>query len=162
MTGTTPNFFRRAALLALLVPLALGCASTRPGGEAPEPPPDPNVVEADDVRGRAISRVEEMLRGQVAGVSVYETPRGLIIRIRGASSVYADSDPLFVIDGLPLQLGDDGALVGINPSDIESIRVLKNASETAMYGVRGGNGVVLITTKRPPLPVEEEDVPLRG
>lgn len=145
-----------ARILVLLGVLAAGCASTEPGAGAAEHH-DPNVVEADDFRGRSIARVQEMLRGQVAGVQVFDTPGGLVIRIRGASSVYADSDPLFVIDGLPLQLGDDGVLTGINPQDIESIRVLKNASETAAYGMRGANGVILITTKRPPMPAEDSE-----
>jgi TonB-dependent SusC/RagA subfamily outer membrane receptor len=83
-------------------------------------------------------------------VDVDETPNGLVIRIRGVNTFAGKADPLFVIDGLPLEPGIDGALTGINPQDIASIRVLKNASETAAYGVRGANGVILITTKRPP------------
>ncbi|MDX1530382.1 MAG: TonB-dependent receptor plug domain-containing protein [Rhodothermales bacterium] len=136
-------------LVLLLIGVLAGCASSR---DRTEERSAPDTVEADDLEGRYIARVEEMLRGQVAGVEVHNSPSGLIIRIRGASSVYADSDPLFVIDGLPIQLGASGALTGINPQDIESIRVLKNASDTAAYGVRGANGVVLITTKRPPPP----------
>lgn len=137
-------------LLAALCVLAAGCASSRTHTDDRDR--DPNTVEAGDLEGRYIARVEEMLRGQVAGVEVRNGPTGMVIRIRGASSIYASSDPLFVIDGLPVQLGADGALVGINPRDVETIRVLKNASETAVYGVRGANGVILITTRRPPPP----------
>lgn len=121
---------------------------------------DPNTVQGSDLDGRGIQRVEEMLRGQIAGVSVRQGPNGLIIRIRGSrtfSQSGASNDPLFVVDGLPIELGADGALDGINPRDIETIRVLKNASDTAMYGSRGANGVILITTVRPPPPSTEDE-----
>lgn len=142
----------RLLLFGLLVAGAMGCSSTRYSAPDRDRDRDPNTVEAEDLEGRYIARVQEMLRGQVAGVEVRNSPSGLIIRIRGANSVYANSDPLFVIDGLPIQLGVDGALTGINPQDVASIRVLKSASETALYGSRGANGVVLITTKRPSPP----------
>ena len=138
----------RYALLSVAVLLA-GCA----GSSEPADRGDLDVVEAEDT-ARTVRRVENMLRGQVAGVRVEQRPNGqLAIRIRGASNaglVGSTSDPLFVIDGLPIELGADGALDGLNPRDIASIRVLKNASDTAMYGSRGANGVVLITTVRPP------------
>jgi TonB-dependent SusC/RagA subfamily outer membrane receptor len=57
--------------------------------------------------------------------------------------------PLYVVDGVAFRPGANGELVGINPYDIESIKVLKNASDTALYGIRGGNGVIEITTKKP-------------
>lgn len=142
----------RLLLLGVLVAGMAGCASTRGGTEEHERDRDPNTLEAEDLEGRYITRVQEMLRGQVAGVDVRDSPRGLVIRIRGASSFYANSDPLFVIDGLPIELGAGDALTGINPRDVESIRVLKNASETALYGSRGANGVILITTKHTPPP----------
>lgn len=144
----------RMLALAVLVTSAMGCASTR--DHDAERDRDPNTVEAEDLEGRYIARVQEMLRGQVAGVEVRNSPNGLIIRIRGASSIYANSDPLFVIDNLPIELGANGALTGINPRDIASIRVLKNASDTAMYGVRGANGVILISTKRT-MPPDDDD-----
>lgn len=150
MSRTIGRPYGRTLLILGLVTGVAGCASTRDRSEDRDH--DPNTVEAEDLEGRYIARVEEMLRGQVAGVEVRNSPSGLIIRIRGASSVYASSDPLFVIDGLPVQLGAHGALTGINPRDVASIQVLKNASETAVYGVRGANGVILITTKRTPRP----------
>ena len=136
----------------LLGALAAGCAGPRPAADAADR--DPNVVRAEDVRGRAVARVQEMLRGQIAGVEVRQTSDGLVIRIRNASSFYASTDPLFVIDGLPLAFGEGGVLVGIAPEDIASIRVLKAASETAAYGMRGANGVVLIATKRAAVPAD--------
>ena len=139
---------RTPALVALCAALA-GCGSS--GGAAPTDR-DPNTIDADEVGRRDVRRVEEMLRGQVAGVTVRQGPNGLVVQIRGQSTFESSDSPLFVIDGLPIEAGPGGALDGINPADVESIRVLKNVSETAAYGSRGANGVVLITTVRPPRP----------
>ena len=140
-------------VLAVLLLAVSGCGSGNAARDANDSAvDDPNVIEGEDIDRRALTRVEEMLRGQVAGVEVRQEGGGLVIRIRGAQSFQSNADPLFVIDGLPISPGPGGALVGINPNDIESIRVLKNVSETAIYGARGANGVILITTARPPAP----------
>lgn len=133
--------------LVFLALLFIGCGS----GNGVREERDPNVVTAADTDGQALARVEDMLRGQMAGVQVRQEGGNLVIRIRGTESIRADgnADPLFVIDGMAIPLGVDGALQGINPRDVASIRVLKNASETAMYGSRGANGVIVITTVRP-------------
>lgn len=102
------------------------------------------------------------LQGRVAGVNVTQTsaePDGNVsIRIRGSNSISANNEPLYVVDGYPLPSGGEAsgtgygqpsnALSGINPNDIESIQILKDASATAIYGSRGSNGVVIITTKQ--------------
>lgn len=91
---------------------------------------------------------ENLLSGRVAGVNIVTSGApgsGSQIRIRGGSSLNASNDPLIVIDGLPLQGVD---LNSINPNDIESFSVLKDASATAIYGARGANGVIIITTKK--------------
>lgn len=101
------------------------------------------------------------LRGKTAGVQIINNSgqpgAGAIVRIRGNSSILGSNDPLYVVDGVPLDGGGsaDGLqgvgvspLTTINPSDIESMEVLKDASATAIYGSRGANGVVMITTKR--------------
>lgn len=135
--------------LVPLVALALlaGCGS----GDGVREGRDPDVVEGDDIERRDLQRIEAMLRGQVAGVHVEQRGATWVIRIRGAETFgYSSADPLFVIDGLPIALGVDNPLQGLNPRDVQSIRVLKNASETALYGSRGANGVILITTIRPP------------
>jgi TonB-linked SusC/RagA family outer membrane protein len=124
------------------------------------------ITEEDFNRG-VISSPEQLLQGRMAGVQVTmasgEPGAGANIRIRGTSSVRAGNQPLFVIDGVPLTEGpatpggpDFGAgtqsprnpLAFLNPDDIENISVLKDASAAAIYGSRGSNGVVLITTKR--------------
>lgn len=142
------------ALAALLVLVLLaGCGS---GNGARTTDSDPDVIEGDDIQRRDLQRIEAMLRGQIAGVDVRQVGGSWTIEIRGTSSFSGNDDPLFVIDGYPIPLGTEGALNGINPRDVESIRVLKNASDTAMYGSRGANGVILITTVRPPRPSESE------
>ena len=97
---------------------------------------------------------ENLLSGRVAGVNIITSGApgsGSQIRIRGGSSLNASNDPLIVIDGLPLSGtagGSRGVLASINPNDIESFSVLKDASATAIYGARGANGVIIITTKK--------------
>jgi len=109
---------------------------------------DPNVATEKDWRGQVVSRPEELFEGRFAGVQVFRLPDGLAVRIRGSNSLAADQEPLYVIDGQTIQAGPGGALVGLNPADIESIEVLKNIGATAQYGVRGANGVILIRTKQ--------------
>ncbi len=108
------------------------------------------------------SDIIESLKGNSTGLNINKnsgTPGGaMTLRIRGISSIAAGADPLYVIDGIPLITQDLSLIVfggqgvntvsNINPSDIESISILKDASATAIYGARGSNGVVLITTKR--------------
>lgn len=104
-------------------------------------------VSAEVLADRPIARIESALQGQMAGVSVRSTSgkpgADLEIRVRGAASITGESHPLYVVDGVPIE-----TLQGVNPSDIESINVLKDAASAAIYGSRGSNGVVLITTKR--------------
>jgi TonB-linked SusC/RagA family outer membrane protein len=105
--------------------------------------------------GRVVSP-EQLIQGKVAGVQVVDNGEpggGMNIRLRGGTSINASNEPLFVVDGTPLPVGG-GISAGrnplnfLNPADIESVTVLKDASATAIYGSRGANGVVLITTKR--------------
>ena len=72
----------------------------------------------------------------------------LLSPIRGATSIYGNNEPLYVLDGIPIQPGPGGTLAGISPYDIESIQVLKDPADTALYGMRGANGVIVIKTKR--------------
>jgi TonB-linked SusC/RagA family outer membrane protein len=105
--------------------------------------------------GRIVSP-EQLIRGKVAGVQVSENNEpggGLSIRVRGGTSVNASNEPLYVVDGVPIDIGGGSTVNGrnglnfLNPNDIESVTVLKDASSTAIYGNRGANGVVMITTK---------------
>ncbi len=110
---------------------------------------------------RAIARVDQALVGQLAGVNVKQTNgtpgKAFSIQVRGTGSISAGNEPLYVIDGFPLSTSSTNAagnyatgnpLDNINPNDIESIQVLKDAAAAAIYGSRASNGVILITTKR--------------
>lgn len=104
-------------------------------------------VKAEALEERAITSVSEGLAGQLAGVQVQQTSgvpgAGLEIRIRGNNTITASSEPLYVVDGIPMD-----EINGLNPNDIASIEVLKDASSAAIYGARGAGGVVLLTTKQ--------------
>ena len=106
------------------------------------------VVKNDDIIKRSVSNVTKAIEGLVAGVEVTsgsgQPGEGASIQIRGTGSINAYSTPLYVVDGIPY----DGTLSAINPQDIESMTVLKDASAGALYGARGANGVVIITTKK--------------
>jgi TonB-dependent SusC/RagA subfamily outer membrane receptor len=107
------------------------------------------TVRSEEWEGTQARTVEELLQGRVAGVQVFRNAAGGIsVRIRGTGSIMGNNEPLYVIDGMPVMAGRSGALVGINPHDIERIDVLKDAGSTAIYGSRGANGVILVTTKR--------------
>jgi TonB-linked SusC/RagA family outer membrane protein len=117
-------------------------------------------VDGGDLVSNPTSSFDAALQGRAAGVQVTQTSgmagAGAAIRVRGIASITAGGDPLIVIDGIPVQqdAGDrtggaqDNPLASLNTNDIESIDILKDASATAIYGSRGANGVVLITTKR--------------
>lgn len=119
-------------------------------------------VTPKDFQGIPVVGIDQALQGQAAGVQVTQssgTPGGgITVRIRGNTSISASNRPLFIVDGVPVEDGvlsqrdfggqNDNALSTINPNDIASMQVLKDASTKAIYGSRGANGVVLITTKR--------------
>lgn len=116
-----------------------------------------SVVNDKDFNSGLISSPEQLINGKMAGVQVMSNSgsptAGSSIRIRGGASLNASNDPLIVLDGVPLEIGgisgnDNNFLSLVNPSDIESMTVLKDASSTAIYGSRASNGVLLITTKK--------------
>jgi TonB-linked SusC/RagA family outer membrane protein len=114
------------------------------------------VVTEKDFQHGEITTPEQLIAGKVAGVSITSNGgspgAGSVIRIRGVASLNASNDPLIVIDGLPFSgnniYGASNALSLVNPNDIESFTVLKDAAATAIYGSRASNGVILITTKK--------------
>lgn len=160
---------RRLVSLALSCSMAGGCASLRAKDAsmvAPDPsdstvvggfggvasagaqPTQTRVTNAKDWTGRAPAQVEELLVGRIAGVQVQRTAGGMSVRIRGAGGFMSSGEPLFVVDGMPVDVGSAG-LVEVNPADVASIEVLKDAASLAQWGSRGSNGVILIRTKRP-------------
>jgi TonB-dependent SusC/RagA subfamily outer membrane receptor len=143
---------------------AVGC-----GRSAPPPPPVPapaaegaagrslqgegtgsiGVVDGADLQGRPAVHFEDLIEGQVAGVQVVRhAGGGVSFRIRGLGSISGDNEPLYVVDGMPVHVAPGRGLDWLSPGDIKRIEILKDASTTSMYGVRGANGVVLITTRR--------------
>ncbi len=120
-------------------------------------------ISSSDLKAQPISSFNQALQGRVAGVQVTQSSNapggGVSIRVRGGNSISASNDPLYVIDGFPVtnpapatgannSASYPNVLASINPNDIESIEILKDASATAIYGSRGANGVVLVTTRR--------------
>jgi TonB-dependent SusC/RagA subfamily outer membrane receptor len=134
--------------LGIVLALLAGCKSTQDTGSQ-SPPPRRDDVTAEDIERAPGQPIEEILKGRVAGVTVTQGEGGLVVRIRGVSSFYGNNEPLYVLDDVPITPGPGGALKGISPYDIESINVLKDPADTALYGVRGANGVIVIKTKRP-------------
>jgi len=113
------------------------------------------TVNPEDFNKGALTSPQELLSGKIAGVQITTDGSpggGSTIRIRGGSSLSASNDPLIVIDGVPLAPGNVGGgrnpLSLVNPNDIETMTVLKDASATAIYGSRASNGVIIITTKK--------------
>ena len=119
-----------------------------------------SVVTADELKteGAPTVTLSSALQGKAAGVQVVSNTGmpggGLRVRVRGTGSISANSEPLYVIDGIPALQGTSDSdpkanpLMSIDPNEIESVEILKDASATAIYGARGANGVVLVTTKR--------------
>ncbi len=103
-------------------------------------------LDSTDIEGLRVTTLEETL-GHLPGVQVVRGAEGSQLRIRGTSSFLGTTDPLYVIDGLPLAFGMPDPLRGINPHDVARVDVLKDGG-AAMFGSRGANGVVIITTKR--------------
>lgn len=107
-----------------------------------------SVLKAEKLEARQVSNLSNALAGTVAGVQVLndngQPGTSSKIRIRGVGSINAGMDPLYVVDGIPF----DGDLSSINTQDIESMTVLKDAASTALYGARGANGIIMVTTKK--------------
>jgi len=105
-------------------------------------------VDAENLQAKSVSNISQALAGEVAGVTVINTSgqpgSAATIRIRGFGTINGNSDPLYVVDGVPYL----NSISNINPADIESTTVLKDATATSIYGSRGANGVIVITTKK--------------
>lgn len=114
------------------------------------------AIKPDEKNKGLVVSAQDMIQGKIAGVNVNTTSgapgEGAQIRIRGGASLNASNNPLIVIDGMPMDnnntKGVNNPLSLVNPNDIETFTVLKDASATAIYGSRGSNGVIIITTKK--------------
>lgn len=165
MLGKNSGRLATAFSATLLAALAAACA----GNPAPQSGPGERVVSvgygtqdastvtgavssitAEDVKNNRYTRIEEMMEARVPGLQVLRRSNGdFALRIRGATSLMGHDDPLVVLDGMPLQQSMVGlSLAAINPQDVQRIDVLRDAGSAAIYGSRGANGVIIITTKR--------------
>jgi iron complex outermembrane receptor protein len=148
-----------AAVVALPFVLATACAGAASGREDARPAPSglaehgahavSTVTEADFATTR-VGRIEEVLMARVPGLTVLRLADGeYSLRIRGHTSFGGNDEPLVVIDGMPIRPGGaSNALATLAPSDVARVEVLKDAGAAAAYGIQGGNGVVVITTRR--------------
>ena len=145
---------RVAVFCGLVAGLLSGCASANrpfvdpaliPSVRGPE---GGTLITSEDLDKVAVEPIERTLAAKVPGLLVSHAADGSItIRIRGASSNYGSNEPLYIIDGIAALPGPGGNLTGLNPRDIASIEVLKDAASMAFYGLRGANGVIIIKTK---------------
>ncbi len=133
------------ALLAACAPSNDPQTAPAPGG----PSSASTTVTAEQIQPTPGDPIETLLMNRSPGVWVgRSSDGGIAVRIRGGSSLMGNNEPLYILDGSPFVPGPNGALSGINPYDIASIKVLKEAADLSMYGVRGANGVIIIKTKQ--------------
>jgi iron complex outermembrane receptor protein len=148
---TTQNFVLQPVAVAIQGVVAVGYGERR----VRDVTGSVQAVGSDEFNTGRVVSPEQLIQGKVAGVQVVTTGEpggGTSVRIRGGTSVNASNEPLFVVDGVPLENGGGlssgrNPLNFINPNDIERVTVLKDASSTAIYGSRGANGVIIIETK---------------
>lgn len=168
MRHSSPARLARRLSLAALIVLVLGACRARPAVDTPPTASIDSVgvgygsrarrdvtgsiasLDGDIALRNSPTNMADMLEGRFAGVEVRRLAGGGVsVRIRGQRTLRSDSEPLYVVDGIPQRLGLPGTLPDLDPRDIKSIDVLKDAAATSVYGSRGANGVILITTRRP-------------
>ena len=136
------SFFTPAALIVG----ALGCAHRSNGTDVAVPPRHASGVTAADIERSPGVPLEQLIAARVPGVTLSRARDGrLVMLIRGQSTLGEPQEPLFVVNGVPL--GTASNFLAINPNDVESIEVLRDAASTAMYGLMGSAGVILVKTK---------------
>jgi TonB-dependent SusC/RagA subfamily outer membrane receptor len=107
------------------------------------------VLTADDIRRAPGQSLEQLLLARVPGMTVTRAPDGhAVLHLRGTTTFMSDEEPLFIVNGIALAPNPAGNLAAIDPHDIETVQVLRDAASTAAYGVRGANGVIIIRTKQ--------------
>lgn len=149
--GALMTSFRcRAIPGCVLAGLLAACTASNASKTRSAPPVSAPTVAGDQIDPTPGDPIEKLLMSRTPGLWVGKTSDGgLALRIRGGSnSMYGNNEPLYILDGVPFQPGPEGGLTGINPHDIASVKVLKEAADITMYGSRGANGVIIIKTKR--------------
>jgi len=138
----------RAAWVACF--LLVSCSRHKAASNSqPESRPPGTVLTADDIRRNPGQSLEQLLLARVPGLTIEKAADGHTkLIIRGKNTLVGDDEPLFVVNGIALGPGIGGNLSAINIHDIETVQVLRDAAATSVYGVRGGNGVIIIRTKQ--------------
>ncbi|HEV7993744.1 MAG TPA: TonB-dependent receptor plug domain-containing protein [Gemmatimonadaceae bacterium] len=142
---------RSLASIALLAGAACSAHAPKQNDSAPAPKASTSSTSDATIKNdnkQVFSSVVEMIRARAPGVQVVQAGDTYALRIRGVSSAQGINDPLIVIDGTASSLPGTRALDSLNPNDVQKIEVLKDAASTAFYGLRGGSGVILITTRK--------------
>jgi TonB-dependent SusC/RagA subfamily outer membrane receptor len=148
MTSPVHRALTFRVLAAASVSLLVACASSKPPETAASPSAAASTVTSSQLDQTGES-IEQQIMKRSPGVWVGKTSDGSIaVRIRGGSSLMGNNEPLYILDGSPFTPGPNGALTGLNPQDIDTIRVLKDPADLTMYGARGANGVIVIKTKK--------------
>ena len=133
-------------VVIVLTACAHGRVATAPSQSSTPPG---TVLTAEDIRRSPGQSLEQLLLARVPGLSVTRAPDGhAVLHFRGTTTFLGEDEPLFVVNGIPLASNIGGNLGAINLHDIETVQVFREASETAAYGIRGSNGVILIRTKQ--------------
>ncbi len=121
---------------------------TFPQTSDPNRPPG-TVLTAEDIQRSPGQSLEQLLLARVPGLTMTRAPDGhAVLHLRGTTTLLGDEEPLFVVNGIPLGPSASGNLSAIDPHDIETVQVLRDAASTAAYGIRGANGVIIIRTKQ--------------
>lgn len=145
----TPRLALPRPFPLLAAALLSACAPSNPPETDPSPVAPSGTVTSQQINQSPNESVEEQIMKRSPGVRVARNADGaLTVRIRGGSSLMGNNEPLYMVDGSPFSPGPNGALTGLNPHDIDTIKVLKDPAELTMYGVRGANGVIVIRTKQ--------------
>jgi TonB-dependent SusC/RagA subfamily outer membrane receptor len=133
-----------------LVSLFVACSPrTRQIAPAHKSTPPGTVLTADDIRSSPGQSLEQLLLARVPGLSLTQAPDGhAVLHLRGSTTFLGEDEPLFVINDIALGPSARGNLAAIDPHDIETVQVLRDAAATAAYGARGANGVIIIRTKQ--------------
>ena len=132
---------------ALAVALLAACSHRAPGERAARPAGATVVITAEDIERSPGQSLEQLLLRHVPGLYITRAPDGhAVLHLRGTTTIKGEEEPLFVVNGIPLAANADN-LSAINPREVETIEVLRDAAATAIYGIRGANGVIVIRTK---------------
>ena len=137
----------RIVFIALLVgffTLYAGCSSSGSTRDRT----DANTVTGEEASRTPTVRLSDLIQQRVPGINLSKTPDGRVkVRIRGVTSFTSESQPLFVVDGIPVAPEPDGTLPGVTITEIDSIKVYKDPVDTSRWGMRSANGVIVVTTK---------------